>query len=66
MRDVRKWTEDHGEYGLAYEAMVVELERGAFRLSGRAAVKLLEVGLLFGFKTERPQDKRFKAAASKP
>jgi hypothetical protein len=66
MSDVRKWIEDHGEYGIAYEAMVVELERGAFHLSGRAAVKLLEVGLLFGFKTARPQDKRFKMVAPKP
>jgi hypothetical protein len=66
MSDVRKWIEDHGEYGVAYEAMVAELERGEFRLSGRAAVKLLEVGLLFGFKTERPQDKRFNLKTPKP
>jgi hypothetical protein len=66
MSDVREWIEDHGEYGLAYEAMVGELEAGEFRLSGRAAVKLLEVGLLFGFKTTRPQDKRFKIETLKP
>lgn len=66
MSDVGKWIEDHGQYGIAYEAMVAELESGEFRLSGRAAVKLLEVGLLFGYKTKRPQDKRFNVATPKP
>lgn len=59
MSGVRENIEHHAEYGIAYEAMIRELEAGEFRLSGRAAIKLLEVGLLFGFKTERPEDKRF-------
>lgn len=42
-----------------------KLETLPFRLSGAAAVKLLEVGLLFGFKTERHQDARFDVR-SKP
>jgi hypothetical protein len=50
---------DVGEYGLAYESMVASLEGYAFRLSGSAAVKLLEVGRLFGFKTERTRDAQF-------
>jgi hypothetical protein len=62
---VREWIEHHAEYGIAYEAMVATLDAGEFRLSGRAAIKLLEVGLLFGFKTERPKDSRFDARAQR-
>jgi hypothetical protein len=62
---LREWIEDHREYGLAYESIVEALETLPFRLSGAAAVKLLEVGLLFGFKTERHQDARFDVR-SKP
>jgi hypothetical protein len=53
------WIEDHGEYGIAYEALIALLEAFPFQLSGRAAVKLLEVGLLFRFKTEQPKDALF-------
>ncbi|RMV01494.1 hypothetical protein ALP19_102237 [Pseudomonas syringae pv. tomato] len=35
------------------------LERLPFKLSGRASVKLLEVGLIFGFKTEMEADMKF-------
>jgi hypothetical protein len=50
---------DAGEYGLAYEYIVGALESIPFNVSGAAAVKLLEVGLLVGFKSEQDRDKRF-------
>lgn len=48
-----------GEYGIAYESMIAMLERAPFLLSSKAAIGLLEVALLFGFKTERPEDQVF-------
>ncbi|WP_374339249.1 hypothetical protein [Methyloversatilis sp.] len=56
---VREWLEDTNEYGIAYETVVSMLEEFPFRLSGSTAVKLLEVGLLLQFKTERPSDAQF-------
>ncbi|EGH45014.1 hypothetical protein ALO42_102596 [Pseudomonas syringae pv. atrofaciens] len=35
------------------------LETLPFKLSGVASVKLLEVGLIFGFKTEAEEDMKF-------
>jgi hypothetical protein len=35
------------------------LESYPFKISGPAAIKLLEVGLLMGYKTERPEDALF-------
>ena len=54
-----EYIEVAGEYGIAYESVVATLEQVPFVLSGKAAVKLLEVGLLLGFKTEDPQDRMF-------
>lgn len=56
---LREWIEEHREYGIAYESIVASLEAHDFRLSGKAAVKLLELGLLLGFKTERSKDHQF-------
>jgi hypothetical protein len=53
------WIEEAREYGIAYEALVCLLESYPFQLSGRAAIKLLEVGLLMRLKTERPEDAAF-------
>jgi hypothetical protein len=61
MEQIREWLEDAGEYGLAYESLIAMLEEFPFQLPGGAAVKLLEVGLLMRFKTERPEDARFDA-----
>lgn len=52
-----------GEYGLGYEIIVVLLATFPFKLSGLASIKLLEVGLLLGFKTEMPEDIRFDRRA---
>ncbi|AOK07060.1 hypothetical protein KDW55_17985 [Burkholderia sp. AU19243] len=57
---------DHaGEYGLAYEYIVGALESIPFRVTGAAAVKLLEVGLLVEFKSESERDKRFDKRPSR-
>lgn len=53
------WVNDAGEYGLAYENVVSMLEVFPFKLSAKAAIKLLEVGLIFGFKTELDSDTGF-------
>lgn len=47
---------DVGECGLAYEYIVGHLEMFPYQLTGSCAIKLLEVGLLMGFKTEQEQD----------
>ncbi|HTF94529.1 MAG TPA: hypothetical protein VL995_00220 [Cellvibrio sp.] len=54
-----EWIQDVGEYGIAYESLISALEVHPFVLSGIASVKLLEVGLLFKFKTEDEQDRIF-------
>jgi hypothetical protein len=59
LEQIREFVEDAGEYGIAYECMVSVLEKVPFALSGKAAVSLLEVGLLFGYKTDRPCDKPY-------
>jgi hypothetical protein len=56
---VREYIVDAGEYSVAYECLVSLLASFPFTLSGPAAVKLLELGLLMGFKTERPEDLAF-------
>jgi hypothetical protein len=48
-----------GEYNLAYESILVNLEQVPFTVSGLAAIKLLEVGLVMGYKTERSEDQAF-------
>lgn len=53
-----------GEYGLAYEYINGALESLPFKISGEAAVKLLEVGLLMGFKSSLDRDKRFDRRSS--
>jgi hypothetical protein len=45
-----------GDWGLAYESIVADLETLPFRLSGKSAIALLEVGLLLQFKTSRDTD----------
>ncbi len=59
LAQISEWLE-HGEYGISYESIVCLLEDSdTLSLSGRAAVTLLETGLVFRFKTERPEDQRF-------
>lgn len=59
MERIREYVELAGEYGLAYELIICVLEDVPFTLSARAAIKLLEVGLVMGFKTEREEDALF-------
>ena len=48
-----------GEYSVAYECIVANLEKYPFTLSGPNAIKLLEVGLRMRYKTDRPEDEAF-------
>lgn len=59
MSQISEWIQDAGEFGLAYETMVSLLENFPFMLTGSAALRLLEVGLMFGFKTESDSDRGF-------
>ncbi|WP_295936035.1 hypothetical protein [uncultured Xanthomonas sp.] len=59
IEQMTEWVEGAGEYGLAYENIVCLLEGCPFILRGRNAVKLLELGLIFGFKTDMDRDKNF-------
>jgi hypothetical protein len=59
MAQIREYIEVAGEYGLAYELMVINLENHPFQLTGSAAVKLLELALIMKFKTDRSEDKIF-------
>jgi hypothetical protein len=45
-----------GEYGIAYMSLVFYFEDYNFNISSFASVKLLELGLLMGFKTDREED----------
>ncbi|MGN4063109.1 hypothetical protein [Burkholderia gladioli] len=54
-----EFIDEAGEYGLAYECMVGALEIFPFKLTGLAAIKLLEVGLLMGFKSDQEVDRLF-------
>jgi hypothetical protein len=59
MLQVREYIEVAGEYGLAYETLVATIEVNPFVISGKTAICLLELGLLFGYKTTRPEDSLF-------
>ena len=48
-----------GEYGIAYESIISALELFPYNVTGKAAVKLLELGLIFQYKTDRPDDRDF-------
>jgi hypothetical protein len=56
---LREYIEDAGEYGVAYESLVSMLEAFPFKVTGPSVVKLLEVALLLGFKTDRAEDAQF-------
>ena len=59
INQVKEYLIEAGEYQIAYEIIVSMLESFPFQLSGSASIKLLEVGLLMKFKTEKPEDSRF-------
>lgn len=59
MSQIREFIEHAGEYGLAYEYIVSAIESHPFQLSAKAAVSLLELGLLLGFKSNRERDAPF-------
>lgn len=45
MKQLREWIDEAREYGIAYESIVAALDTHPFRITGKAAVALLEVGL---------------------
>lgn len=55
----REFIIEAGEYGPAYESMVATLEQYPFQISGPTAIRLLELGLIFGFKTTMQKDMCF-------
>lgn len=59
IKQIREYILEAGEYGLAYEVIVATLEAFPFCLSGPTVIRLLEVGLLLGYKTKRAEDVRF-------
>lgn len=61
MRNLDEYINSAGEFGVAYEIIVVLLEKYSFKISGGNAVGLLEIGLMFGFKTSRDIDAKYSA-----
>jgi hypothetical protein len=59
MRQLSEWIELAGEYEISYESIVATISAYPYVLSGAAAVALLEVGLLLGYKTDRKEDAPF-------
>jgi uncharacterized protein YutD len=57
MEQIREYIDDAGEFGIAYEVLVANLEQVPFVISGKSAVYLLEVGLLLGYKTDDANDR---------
>lgn len=60
VQQIGEYITDHAEYEAAYNYMVVVLELVPFKLSGPNVVSLLEVGLTFGFKTDRDEDDQYR------
>ncbi|MBB3059991.1 hypothetical protein [Microbulbifer rhizosphaerae] len=56
VQQIREYIEDAGEYSIAYEVIVANLEQIPFLLTGSSAVALLEVGLVMKYKTDREED----------
>lgn len=59
MEQIREYIHDAAEYGLAYELIVLNAQEAPFVFTARAAVMLLELGLVMGFKTTKPEDAVF-------
>jgi len=59
MKQIHEFIEIAVEYGLAYECLVAVIQFHPFTLSGKAVIALLELGLLFGYKSEMKEDAPF-------
>ncbi len=59
MGQFHEYIEIAGEYGAAYETLVAAIDAHPFLLSGKAAICLLELGLIFRYKTDRKEDVLF-------
>lgn len=58
-----EYIDDANELGIAYEVLVCNLEFAPYVLTAQASLAILELGLLFGFRTERPCDEIFDRRA---
>jgi hypothetical protein len=59
MEQIYEFIDLAGEYELAYEYIIWQLNNLPYKISGKASIKLLELGLLFKYKTEDDKDKVF-------
>ena len=59
MEQLFEYIDVAGEYELAYEAIIWDLENLTYHLSGKASIKLLELGLIFKYKSELEEDNIF-------
>jgi len=65
IEQIDEWINYADECGIAYESMVALLESEPIEISGAATVRLLEVALVFGFKTDRDEDKPYDFRAER-
>jgi hypothetical protein len=59
MRQIEEYIKLAGEYEIAYETLVATISTHPYILSGKAAISLLEVALILGYKTGRKEDEMF-------
>lgn len=59
MNQLTEYIEYASEYEVAYESVVCLLERVNFSVSSNSSIKLLELGLLYKYKTGLDKDKEF-------
>ncbi len=59
MVQLDEYINDYDEFGIAYELIICNLEHYPFILKGTTVVKLVEVALLMGYKTDREEDEIF-------
>lgn len=56
MEQIFEFIDLAGEYALAYEYIIHDLRELPYKLSGKASIKLLELGLIFRYKSELEED----------
>ena len=59
LKQLDEWINFVNEYEIAYESIVCLLETETVEISGNAAIRLLEVALLLGYKTDKSEDKAY-------
>lgn len=59
MCQIKEYIEEAGEYGIAYDVIIANLDQVPFQLSSKAVLGLIEVALVMGYKTEDDCDAVF-------